>query len=56
MDSKIPLELLKARAKLERLINQDAPYEKIYKQSKKVDKYIVIQMKIINNKYQKEVS
>ena len=56
MDSKIPLELLKARAKLERLINQNAPYEKIYKQSKKVDKYIIIQMKFINNKYQKEVS
>ena len=38
MDSKMPLELLKARAKLERLINQDAPYEKIYKQSKVAQK------------------
>lgn len=42
--------LIKNRAKLEKLINNNAPYDKILKQSKKLDKYIYIEMKYINRK------
>ena len=49
MDSKIPLLISKERAKLEKLINHDAPYKKILKQSQKLDYYISIQMRLINN-------
>ena len=39
---------MKNTAKLENLIETNAPYEKILRQSKKLDKYIMIQMKNIN--------
>ena len=39
---------MKNTAKLEKLIETNAPYEKIVKQSQKLDKYIMIQMKDIN--------
>lgn len=48
MDSKIIYLIMKNTAKLEKLIESNAPYEKILKQSKKLDKYIMIQMKYIN--------
>lgn len=36
----IELEILKNRAKLERMILEDEDYEKILEQSKKLDEYI----------------
>lgn len=48
MDSKIVYLIMKNTAKLEKLIETNAPYEKIIKQSQKLDKYIMIQMKHIN--------
>lgn len=48
MDSKTIYLIMKNTAKLEKLIETNAPYEKIIKQSKKLDKYIMIQMKHIN--------
>jgi len=48
MDYNVTLLILKNRAKLEKLIIQNAPYDKILNQSKKLDKYILIQMKLIN--------
>ena len=48
MDSKIIYLIMKNTATLEKLIQTNAPYEKILKQSKKLDKYIMIQMKCIN--------
>lgn len=48
MDSKIVYLILKNTAKLEKLIEDGAPYDKILKQSKKLDKYIIIQMKSLN--------
>ena len=38
------------RARLEKLIKDNAPYDKILKQSKKLDKYIYIEMNYINRK------
>ena len=48
MDSRINLLISKNSAQLDELIRQNAPYEKILKQSKKLDKFIVIAMKDIN--------
>ena len=48
MESKIIYLIMKNTAKLEKLIETNAPYEKIVKQSQKLDKYIMIQMKDIN--------
>lgn len=48
MESKIIYLIMKNTAKLEKLIETNAPYEKILKQSKKLDKYIMMQMKNIN--------
>jgi len=48
MDSKICLLVLKNTAKLEKLILENASYEKILEQNKKLDKYILIEMKYIN--------
>lgn len=48
MDSKICLLLLKNTAKLEKLISENASYDKILEQSQKLDKYIAIEMKHIN--------
>ena len=50
MDSKFIYSLMKQTAKLEKLIENNAPYEKILKQSKIVDKYIFIKMQYINDK------
>ena len=55
MDSKIALKKLKANAKLEKLIRENAPKEKILKQSKLLDTYIEIQFKQMN-KYKKRSS
>lgn len=48
MNSTISLKKLKANAKLEKLIMEGAPYEKIVKQSRILDKYIAKQMLQIN--------
>lgn len=57
MDTKIPLKKLKAKAKLENLILQNAPKEKILKQSQLLDKYIQMQFKQMNKyKSRKEAS
>ncbi|MBO5005654.1 MAG: hypothetical protein J6D03_10645 [Clostridia bacterium] len=48
MDSRTIYLILKNTAKLETLINSNAPYEKILKQSKKLDKYIMLRMNGIN--------
>ena len=44
------LKRLKHTAKLESLNAQEADYEKILKQSQRIDKYIVEEMKRINDK------
>lgn len=49
MESKIFYLILKNSAKLEKLINTNAPYEKILKQSQKLDKYIIKQMNYMNH-------
>lgn len=49
MDSRLNLLISKNSARLDELIRQNAPYEKILKQSKKLDKFIVMAMKDINN-------
>lgn len=49
MKSIIPYLILKNSTRLEKLIESDAPYEKILKQSQKLDKYIIIYMKDLNN-------
>ena len=49
MKSNIPYLILKKSAKLNKLIENNAPYEKILKQSQKLDKYIIIYMKDLNN-------
>lgn len=48
MDSRINLLISKNSARLNNLIEKGAPYEKIVKQSQKLDKYIMIAMKKIN--------
>lgn len=48
MDCRLVYLILKNTAKLEKLIESDAPYHKILRQSKKLDRYILIQMKYIN--------
>ncbi len=48
MDYKIILLIFKNKSKLEKLIENDAPYEKILRQSQRLDKYIMIQMNYIN--------
>lgn len=48
MDSKICLLVLKNAAKLEKLISENASEKKILKQSRKLDKYILIEMQYIN--------
>ena len=44
MKSNIPYLILKNSTRLEKLIESDAPYEKILKQSQKSDKYIIIDL------------
>lgn len=48
MKSNIPYLILRNSARLEKLIESNAPYEKILKQSQKLDKYIIIYMKDLN--------
>lgn len=48
MDSKFSLLILKNKAKLEKLIESGAPYEKILHQSQILDKYIIHQIRAIN--------
>jgi len=48
MESKLIYLIVRNKAKLEKLIENDAPYEKILKQSQVLDRYIMIQMKYIN--------
>lgn len=50
MDTKLYLLIFKNKAKLSKLIEENAPYEKILKQSQKLDKYIIKQMIHINQK------
>jgi hypothetical protein len=54
MDSSIALKKLRANAKLEKLIIDNAPKEKILKQSKLLDKYIDIQFKQMNKRKNKK--
>ena len=42
--AKIKLLIIKNKAKLDKLIAEDAPYEKILHQSQIVDKYLVMQI------------
>lgn len=48
MDSRLNLLITKNSARLDELIRKGAPYEKILKQSQKLDKYIAIAMRDIN--------
>lgn len=48
MDSRTSLLILKNKAKLERLIESNAPYEKILHQSQLLDKYIITQIRELN--------
>lgn len=48
MDSSIFLLILRNKAKLSKMIEENAPYDKILRQSKRLDKYIMTQMKYIN--------
>lgn len=48
MDCKYNYLILKNRAKLEKLIRENAPYKKILRQSKRLDKYIIEQMNAMN--------
>ena len=51
MDTKIFYLIMKNTAKLEKLVETNAPYEKILTQNKKLDKYIMIQMKYLNRNW-----
>ncbi len=51
MDTKTFYLIMKNTAKLEKLVETNAPYEKILRQSKKLDKYIMIQMKYLNRNW-----
>lgn len=48
MDTRIYLLILKNRAKLSKLIEENAPYEKILHQSQILDKYIIKQIYAMN--------
>jgi len=48
MDTKYPLLILKHRAKLHKLITEDAPYEQILHQSQILDKYVNMQLNSMN--------
>ena len=45
MEPRVCLLIAKNRARLQKLIESNAPYKKILAQSQKLDKYISIQMK-----------
>lgn len=48
----ITLAIMKNRIKLERMIEREDDYQKVLKQSKKLDKYINIAMKQLNKMQQ----
>ena len=48
MDSKVVLFIAKNKAKLYKMIEQNAPYDKIVHQSQILDKYIIQQINEIN--------
>lgn len=48
MESNTAYLILKNTAKLDKLIKENAPYDKILNQSEKLDKYILIKMQCIN--------
>lgn len=48
MDSKVVLQIMKNKIKLQKMIEHNAPPKKILKQSQKLDKYIIIQMAWMN--------
>lgn len=48
MDSRIILLIAKNKAKLAKMIEQNAPYDKILHQSQILDKYIIQQINEIN--------
>ncbi len=47
---KLNLLIKKHKAKLNKLIEEKAPYNLILKESQHLDKYIIMQMKIMNKK------
>ena len=55
MSTSISLKRLKVTAKLEKLIMQNASYEKIVKQSKILDNYIQIQLDQMNKSKRKKL-
>lgn len=55
MNSSISLKKLKANAKLEKLIMENAPYEKIVRQSQILDKYVQIQLEQMNKRKKEEL-
>lgn len=48
MNCNIVLLIAKNKAKLEKLIKSNAPYEEILKQSQKLDKYLIIQIQAMS--------
>lgn len=48
MDLRTSLLISRNKVKLSKLIEQNAPYEKILEQSQKLDKYILMGMNCIN--------
>lgn len=50
MDLRTSLLISRNKVKLSKLIEQNAPYEKILEQSQKLDKYILMGMNCINKK------
>lgn len=48
MDCNIVLLIAKNKAKLEKLIKNNAPYEKVLKQSQRLDEYLIIQIKAMS--------
>lgn len=55
MDSSMSLKKLKLTAKLEKLILEGAPYEKIIKQNKILDNYVQMQFKQMNKSKEKKL-
>ena len=56
IDSSMSLKKLKITAKLEKLILEGAPYEKIVRQSKILDNYVQMQFKQMNKSKREEAS
>lgn len=56
INSSLSLKKLKANAKLERLILEDALYEEIVRHSQKLDMYIQMQFKQMNKGKRKKLA